>query len=310
METHGDRLKGIRSLALLLTALTFVLVLVSAYIRLSGAGLGCSGWPDCYGHILAGGPHLHTGAVRIIHRTAASAALLLGFMVAWRCLRPQPIQPVARYATLLVALMILLTFVGLWSSDPQRVWTSFLNMLGGVALVALSWRMVLAAGTDSTRAKSPSCVFLPHAGLAALALAIALGALIGARYAAISCTSVPACGDVWWPAVEGWHALNPFATVATPAAPGEAGGVTLHLLHRACAVAALLLLGMAGLQALANAATRSTGAMLLVLLVIEFALGSLTVVGGFSLWLAIGHSVCAAALLAVGMQLPAQAKAG
>jgi heme A synthase len=45
-----------------------------------------------------------------------------------------------------------------------------------------------------------------------------------------------------------------------------------------------------------------------VLVVLEFALGGLTVVSGFSLWLAVGHSVGAAALLAVGAQLMARSR--
>jgi len=308
MESHSGRLKRIRKLALLLTALSFMVALISAYIRLSGAGLGCVGWPDCYGQVLAGGPTLHAGVVRVVHRITASTSLLLGFYIAWHCLRPNPIQPAARYATLLLLLMIVLALVGLWSSDPHRVWTSFLNMLGGLGLVSLSWRMVVATGSDASRPLPAQPDSVLRGGLAVLALAIALGALIGARFAATACVSTPSCAGVWWPAAEGWGALNPFASVLAPAMHGDTGGVTLHLLHRYCAVAAVLLLGMAGLRALKADATRNAGKWLLALLVSEFALGGLTVVSGFSLWLAIGHSVCAAALLAVGAQLMTQAR--
>jgi len=306
MQARSERLKIIRRLAVLLASLSLLMLLVSAYIRLGGAGLGCSDWPDCYGRLLAGGAHPHTGAVRFLHRGIASLALLLGFLLAWRCLRPYPIQPAARQATLLLALMILLTFIGIFSADSHRAWASFGNILGGVALVALSWRLVLSTAPDvgtPALAAAPRAAGLLHGGLAALVVAIALGALIGARYAALSCTSVPACDGVWWPPAQGWAALDPFAAVAAPAAPGDAGGVALHLLHRAAALAALLLLGLGGLQALAVAATRKIAALLLVLLGIEFALGSLTVLSGFSLGLAIGHSVGAALLLATGMQL-------
>lgn len=305
MESHSERLTRIRKPALLLTVLSLLVVLVSAWIRLSGAGLGCAGWPDCYGQLLAGTATTHTGAVRILHRSAASLSLLLGFYLAWQCLRPHPVQPLARHATLLLVLMIVLALVGVWSADPHRVWTSFLNMLGGVGLVALSWRMVVAA-TPAGAAPGPALArstAVLHAGLIALALAIALGALIGARFAATACMTTPSCAGTWWPAGEGWGALNPFARVATPAMPGDAGGVTLHLLHRYCAAFAVLLLGIAGLRAQAAQATRSIGKWLLALLALEFALGGLTVVSGFSLWLAVGHSVCAAALLAVGWQL-------
>lgn len=302
MEARSDRLKSIHRLAILLAALSLLTLLVSAYIRLGGAGLGCSDWPACYGRLLAGGPHPHSGGLRILHRGVASLTLLLGFLLAWRCRRPVPIQPAARQATLLLALMILLTLVGIFSADPHRAWASFGNILGGIALVALSWRLVLATAADAAT-PPPRADGLLHVGLTALAIAIALGALIGARYAALSCASVPACDGVWWPPAQGWSALDPFAVVVAPTAPGDAGGVTLHLLHRGAALAALVLLGVGGLRALAPAATRKTAALLLVLLGIEFALGSLTVLNGFSLGLAIGHSVGAALLLAVGLQL-------
>jgi heme A synthase len=303
METHRGRLQKLRSPARLLAALSFLIVLISAYIRLSGAGFGCMDWPGCYGHLLVGGPHPHTGTVRILHRLIAALLLLLGFYIAWRCLRPTPIQPVARYATLLLALMILLTLVGLWSSDAHRVWASSFNMLGGAALVSLSWRMVLEADPVVSAPRTAGSSNLMLVGLAALVLAIAFGVLIGARYAAISCTSTPSCAGVWWPTAVSWATLSPFTNIATPSLPGDAEGVTLHLLHRYCAAAAMLLMGAAGLQSLAANDTRNTAQWLLVLLALEFVLGSLTVVSGFSLWLGIGHSVCAAALLAVSTQL-------
>lgn len=310
METRTARLQRIRILALALTALSLLILLVSAYIRLSGAGLDCSPWPHCYGQLLADGSRLHVGAVRILHRVVASSALLLGFVLVWQCQHPQPIQPPARYAAALLVLMILLTFVGLWSSDPHRVWTSFFNMLGGAGLVLLSWRTVLAAGAQQAPAARRRPAALLHAGLGTLALTIALGALIGARYAAIACPFLPTCIDASWPAPAGWSALNPFTSVAVAASMGDDGGVALHLLHRYCATATLLLLGLGGLRALAQPASRQSAALLLALLLLQFALGVLTILSGLSLYLAIAHSVCAAALLAVGMQLLIRVKAG
>lgn len=309
MESHGDRLKRIRKLALLLTALSFLILLVSAYIRLSGAGLDCSPWPHCYGQLLADGSRLHVGAARILHRVVASSALLLGFVLVWQCLRPDRIEPPARYATALLALMIVLTFVGLWSADPHRVWASFFNILGGAGLILLSWRTVLAAGAQQAPSPRRRPAALLHAGLGTMALTIALGALIGARYAAIACPYLPTCIDASWPAPAGWGALNPFTRVAVAASMGDEGGVALHLLHRYCALATLLLLGFGGLRALAQPASRRSAALLLALLLLQFTLGVLTVLSGFSLRLAIAHSVCAAALLAVGMQLLIRVKA-
>ena len=309
MDSRSARLRKIRNLALLLAALSFLILLVSAYIRLSGAGLDCSPWPHCYGQVLVGGPYPQGDAARILHRAVASSALLLGFVLVWQCLRPQRIEPPARYAAALLVLMIVLTFVGIWSADPHRVWAAFINILGGAGLVLLSWRTALAAGTRQAPSPNRRPAALLHAGLGTLALTMALGALIGARYAAIACPFLPACIDASWPAAEGWSALNPFTRVAVATSMGDDGGVALHLLHRYCAVATLLLLGLGGLRALAQPASRPSAALLLALLLVQFSLGVLTVLSGLSLRLAIAHSVCAAALLAVGMQLLIRVKA-
>lgn len=307
---QDERLKRVRILARLLTVLVVLVLLISAYLRLSGAGLGCANWPECYGQILASEPQMQHGFARILHRVVATLALLLGFYLAWDCARPHALKPAARYVMLLVGLMIVLTVIGIWSSSPHRAWASFANMLGGMGLVVLSWRVVLATRGDAEPARPAGPLWLLHVGIVALVLAVALGSLIGARYATISCATTPDCAGVWWPASEAWAAFNPFDRVTSMAPPGDPGGVALHLVHRYSAVAALLLLGIAGLQALLMEATRRQASAMLALLAIEFALGSLTVVSGFSLWLAVAHSVTAAALLAAAMQLRLRIKAG
>ena len=302
-ETRTARLKRIRILAWVLTALSLLILLVSAYIRLSGAGLGCSPWPDCYGQLLAGPANLHSGAARILHRSAASLALVLGFVLVAQCLRPQPIQPTARYATALLSLMIVLTFVGLFSSDPHRVWAAFINVLGGAGLVLLAWRTALAAGADLAQSPPPRPLALLHAGLGLLVLTMALGALIGVRYAATACPTLPGCSDQYWPAAAGWRALDPFTSITAAAGLGNDGGVALHLLQRYCALATLLLLGLGGLQGLGQPASRASAGLVLALLLTQFSLGVLTVLSGFSLWMAIAHGVCASLLLAATVQL-------
>ncbi|MDZ4250980.1 MAG: hypothetical protein U1A72_00200, partial [Sulfuritalea sp.] len=217
METRTARLERIRILALALTALSLAILLVSAYIRLNSAGLGCSPWPYCYGQVLVGGAYAHSDMARILHRVVASTALLLGFVLLWQCRRPHPIEPPGRYAAALLVLMILLTLVGVRSADPHRVWASFINILGGAGLVLLSWRTVLATGNALASAPRRRPAALLHAGLGTLALTMALGALIGARYAAPACPQLPACGDAAWPAAAGWSALNPLARIAVAA---------------------------------------------------------------------------------------------
>ena len=135
------RSRRVRALAIFTCLLSILVVTVSAYLRLSGAGLGCADWPDCYGRILEGVPHAPWEGARLVHRIVATLALLAGILLVWRCWRPQPLQPAARYATLLLALMLFLSVVGVWSSDPRMALVNFINLIGGLGLVTFSSRV-------------------------------------------------------------------------------------------------------------------------------------------------------------------------
>lgn len=296
------RLRQIRRTALLLTALSLLVVLLSAYLRLDGAGLGCADWPACYGGLLSGEPQAQPFApLRLLHRATASVFLLLACYLLWLCLRRPSIRPAVPPATLLVLLVLALSALGFWSSDPRLVLVGFLNIIGGFGLVTFSWRVVLASRPEYRCERAPALVL--RLGVAMLSLTVVFGALIGAGYAALTCVSLPDCGGRWWPAATFWAELTPFSTLAGVPAAGDAGGIGLHLLHRWAALGTLVLLGAAALQALGDEATRKAAVTLLLLLLGEIALGGLTVSSGFNLWLAAGHAVCTAALLATSSTL-------
>ena len=302
IASEDSRLRQIRQIALLLTALALLVVLLSARLRLQGAGLGCADWPACYGRLLSGEPQAQQfGVVRLLHRLFASLSLLLACVLAWLSLRPPSLPSTAGPASWLLALVLALAALGFWSADPRLALVGFLNILGGLGLVSFSWRVVLASSPPARLARTSSAsapTLLLHLGTAALSLTVILGALIGARYAALACTSLPDCAGSWWPTAAGWAAVQPFAVLAGQPSAGEPGGLTLHLLHRWSALSTLLLLGAAALQALAERATRKVAMALLVLLIAQLTLGVLTVLSDFTLALAIAHGVCAAALLA------------
>lgn len=295
------RARRIRFLAVCTCSLSVLVVMVSAYLRLSGAGLGCAGWPACYGTILAGVPYAPWEGARLVHRIVATLALLSGILLAWRCWRPQPLQPAARYATLLLALMLSLSVVGVWSSDPRMAVVNFINLVGGLGLVTFSWRVAITSDTSRLVERGtggPLC----RVALAMLTLTVLLGGLIGARYAAPACGTLPDCQGAWWPAA-GWPALHPFVMLAGPAGPGETGGVALHLLHRYAAALAVVLLAIVALRLRNVPRARNAALTVLTLLLLEGFVGVLTVASGFSLWLAVAHNVGAALLLAAAAGL-------
>ncbi len=299
IASQALRLRNIRSTALLLSDWSLLVVVLSAHLRLAGAGLGCADWPACYGQLLAGEPQaLHFGFVRLLHRATASLSLLFACYLAWQCLRRPAVESAGRSATLLLLLMLVLSALGIWSSDPRLALVSFLNIMGGLGLVTFSWRVVLAARPRSLLDTATPPTLRLRLGAGLLSLTVVLGALIGAGYAALACASFPDCGGNWWPLTAGWASLRPFATLTGPPLAGDPGGMTLHLLHRYAALATLLVLGSAGVQALADPTRRQAAVALLLLLASEVALGSLMVLSGFNLWLAISHGACAAMLLA------------
>ncbi len=75
----------LRRMAWICAVLVLAITSLSAYIRLSKAGLGCEPWPQCYGQQLRaqqqGEPPLQadaaTAGARLAHRVIASSALLL-----------------------------------------------------------------------------------------------------------------------------------------------------------------------------------------------------------------------------------------
>lgn len=307
MNATDGRLRQIRVIAQCLTGLTLMIVLVSACMRLDIAGLGCADWPACYAQVLSSEPQaLQYGIVRILHRISASSSLLLACFLVWRCLRPYPIQPAGLQALLLLMLMLLLAILGPWSSDVRLPLIGFLNIMGGLLLVNLSWRVVLSTDTIPELENGGPVSMTLRLGVVSLSLTVMLGAWMGASYAAMTCTTLPDCNGVWWPSADSWAALNPWIRLTAAPLPGDGGGVTLHLLHRYLALAAVLLLGTACLQSLRKSATRASSLAVLILLLLEFGLGGMSVHSGLNLWLVVSHGVCAAALLAAVITLQRQ----
>ena len=279
--------------AWLLAALSFLVVLASVVLRLEAGYPPCADTPGCVaGAANLWGWQLPVAAIRSAHRGAASTALLLAIFLAWACRR----SPLARDSLALVLLMLFLAVVGVTGSGPDAVWGRFANILGGLALLALSGRLALAASAPAAAPSSPAAPAVLRAGLVALAATFVLGSVIGARYAAAACMSLPDCAGSAWPSAAGWSGLDPRRVLSPVPLPVEAL-LALHLLHRYCAGAAVLLLGIAGARGLGNPATRGASLWLLVLLALEVVLGGLTAKTGAGLVPATGHALVAGLLL-------------
>ncbi len=287
----------IRWMVLAALLLMLIITTTSAYIRLAQAGFGCADWPACYSRSLstpAAGQLIPERSAlfwaRASHRLAASSAgllLLLIVFLGWGALRGTAAR-LAAVAT--VALAGFLAWLGLLTPSNVPAVTVG-NLLGGMALLALLW-WLLQRGRDSG-AGWP----LHWLALAALALQIALGGMISARHAVLSCASLPACAGGWWPDSIDWRLFNPFV-VLSESDLGSAAREALIMSHRYGAVLVASIVCVLGIKAVRRGArAAAAGSLLLGLLGLQLLLGVGMVLANFPLPLALLHNLCAALLL-------------
>ncbi len=297
---NGNRV--FHGLVLFTFALMVVIILLSAHMRLTGAGLGCPDWPACYGRTLAGITPPRPDWVNITHRIAAST---MGFTVlaiaslAWRRRRVAPgdFPP----ALALFGLTALLAVLGKWSHDPHLPAVALGNLLGGLGMLALLWRLHL--GYAPQYAASSRLRRWVSLGLGLLVAQIALGGMVSASFAALSCTGPSGCG--------GWlqHAsladFNPLQMLNVAQGgnfiPGEAQQ-TLHMTHRFFALLVFCYLAWLGV-CLIRENLRRSGMLLIAVLTLQVALGASAMANGLPLFLVLTHNATAAFLLLIMVTL-------
>src|SRR3982075_3377996 len=150
-----------RSLVAATIALTFVVIVVGAYVRLSDAGLGCPDWPLCYGRTLPA-EISEAGALakawkEMGHRYLAGALgilILLQAALSWKNRRSRAT------ATAILALVIFQATLGMWTVTmllKPAIVTA--HLLGGMTTLALLLLLHLQEGRYSpapqTRALRP-----------------------------------------------------------------------------------------------------------------------------------------------------------
>lgn len=294
----ADSRRVFGGLVLLTFLLMALIVLLSAHMRLSGAGLGCADWPACYGSTLAGFAPNRSGWVVTAHRIATS---IMGFTVlaiaafAWSRRRAMPGD--VAYAMALLGLTAFLAVLGRWTQNVQLPAVALGNLLGGLGMMVLLWRMYLGyfpqpASPSQLRGR----VVL---GLILLSVQIILGGMVSANFAATSCASLSGCDG--WLQHASLAAFNPLHVLS--AAPGGAfvpGEVqqTLHMAHRCFALLVFCYLAWLGIR-LFRESRRGSGMLLMAALVLQMASGIGAVAFSLPLFLVIMHNANAAFLLLI-----------
>lgn len=296
----------VRGLVLAALLLMLVIITSSAYIRLSQAGFGCADWPACYDHsvLMPSGKSLVPEPpalywARTLHRLAASSTgilLMLIVFLGWNALQDAARRSAA-VATVLLA--VFLACLGLITPSNLPAVTIG-NLLGGMTLFALLWWLYQGNRSGGTGR------MLLWLALTALALQIALGGMIGARHAVLSCVTLPACDSGWWPDSINWRLFNPFHALSESDMQ-SAAREALIMSHRYGAVLVAAILCTLGFKAMRNG-TRSAaqGWLLLGLLGLQLLLGVGMVLTDFPLLLALLHNLGAGLLLGATVGLSRQ----
>ena len=319
----------IRRLAALAAALTIVLIVAGGVVTNTDSGLACPDWPTCFGSVV---PKM-TGnvAVEHTHRLIATAVGLSAIALVALAMRRArqgrlawavggfaalvlgasfwaarvkhvsgelPVIPVvfvaAGYAGIFAALrrarepegrlaigaLALVMFQGLLGGLTvlYRLPTLVLVMHLGASMLFLSLLVAIALRREEAQALSRGPLWLTSA---AVYLQILLGATVRHTGAGLVCVDLPYCRGALWPA--GVHPM-----------------VHLHMAHRALALVVLLLVAWSSVRAWRSStgAPRILALVAPALVVVQIALGMLTIVTFKALVPVTAHLLVGALLLA------------
>jgi cytochrome c oxidase assembly protein subunit 15 len=308
--------RRLHALTLLTLFLTFDLIVVGAFTRLTDSGLGCPDWPGCYGSAsplgardeihaaqtaLPGGPVTHGKAwVEMVHRylaTGVGVLITAMALAAWTLRGRSTPMPSPWWATVTLVWVIAQgAFGALTVTMKLYPVIVTLHLLGGIGLVAL------LAVQDQVFAPRPLSV---TGGVRALAwvtaalvlVQIALGGWVSTNYAVLACREFPTCQGAWWPPMDFAHAFTLRRELGQTAGgawlPFEAL-TAIHVTHR---IAAVVVLGaLAWLAWRLRGAAPRMAAALAGLALWQLASGLSNVVLGWPIVAALGHSGGAAGL--------------
>ncbi len=300
-----------RNLVFITLGVAFIINLLSAFVRLADAGIGCADWPSCYGKVAIAWPEGAAaakndaslvdevkGAIRLVHRFFAT---LLGLMIlgigilAWS--ERERFGPPPVMASVLVILMVALALVGQSTvTHPVQPVIATFNALGGMAVVAcLTW-LAMGQIARTARIENPPVLRL-WCGLGAglVFLQVASGIWVSTNFAALACGEFPLCRGVWVPSMDFGAALewgHPAQTAYSPEALAA-----IHWIHRLIALVTLIYLAALAIRLARVRGLTGYGTAVAGLVLAETGLGIANVAAGLPLLGVLGHNALGALLL-------------
>jgi cytochrome c oxidase assembly protein subunit 15 len=319
-----------RFMVLLTLAASLALIVTSSLMHIGNVGIGSADGPASYGLI---GDHgaspgisadtasdiLPTPVIDRAHRGIASFMQLLIIAVFIMAFRQRKRSELSISAPLLaLGLSFFLAFLGVWFGSPLRYpAVVILNLSGGIGLLALYWWMTLDIYAVSSNGDGKAAQIRGMAIVALLVLIfeIVLGAWTDAYYAATACTTFPDCQGVWLPGLKLWEGLSLIGTLDVDGQGkviiDQAVARDIHISHRIGALITFIALAWLAIKAwFAGAPCRISAVFLLLLLLIQTALGIATAMGALIMVVVVCHSILSALLVVCILTLIHQSSSG
>ena len=314
-------------LSMATAVLALVVILVGAYVRLSNAGLGCPDWPGCYGGLQAPStsaaiemaneafPQRPVEVAKawkeMVHRYfAATLGILILVLAVWAWRRRHLPGQVTAVPLVLLGLVILQSLLGMWTVTllvKPAIVTA--HLLGGISIVALAWWATLRQGewfAGSRPYAGQGLRIATWVGIALVGVQISLGGWTSTNYAALSCVEFPTCnGGLWLPPTDFREAFVIWREVGIDYEYGvldSTARTAIHISHRIGALVVTVYLSVLGWRLAWRTRApvlRNLGLLLVLVLLIQVALGITNVLAHLPLPVAVAHNGGAVMLLLI-----------
>lgn len=297
---------------------TLLINLLSAYIRLIEAGLGCQPWPACYAvieqYIVANDSAeivqkalAPTQLAKKLHRTIATLLVIGVLLIIYQSRKPGALKGANQFLPrLLLGVILLLSVIGPSSYLKTLPVIALINLAGGLTLLAICWWLYLQLNhRTSNNTEAP--LWLGKLWLAVCLLVVVqiiLGGWVSANFAAAACSELFKCNSSAEYLNQGSNSFWYFRELTLDDSGRvlfDSSTVTIHLAHRFFALITGVMLLIASVVTLKY--QKQYAVIIVVLLLAQWCLGALSVLFKFPLMLVMLHNLNAALLLMAVMKV-------